>query len=83
MIGALDASDAHHAEARALLTRWRERDGVTLISVVTLSEVLVALRSLEGAARSGEAAAPSHTASVLEALARGRVSPTLDLDRTV
>ena len=48
-----------------------------------VSEVLVALRSLEGAARSGEAAAPSHTASVLEALARGRVSPTLDLDRTV
>jgi shikimate kinase len=48
-----------------------------------LSEVLVALRSLEGDGRSEEGTTPSRTASVLEALARGRVSPTLDLDRTV
>jgi shikimate kinase len=48
-----------------------------------LSEVLVALRSLEGDGRSEEATTPSRTAGVLEALARGRVSSTLDLDRTV
>jgi shikimate kinase len=48
-----------------------------------LSDVLVALRSLEGAGRPEDARTPSNTASALEAAARGRVSPTLDLDRTV
>jgi predicted nucleic acid-binding protein len=42
LIGALDGSDPHHAEARALLTGWQERDETRLISVVNLSEVLVA-----------------------------------------
>jgi predicted nucleic acid-binding protein len=32
LIGALDGSDAHHAEARSLLTAWHRRDQV-LISV--------------------------------------------------
>jgi predicted nucleic acid-binding protein len=42
LIGALDGSDPHHAESRALFTGWQERDDSRLISVVNLSEVLVA-----------------------------------------
>jgi predicted nucleic acid-binding protein len=42
LIGALDGSDPHHAEARALFTSWQERDDTRLISVVNLSEALVA-----------------------------------------
>lgn len=42
LIGALDGSDPHHAQARALFTRWREQEMSRLVSVVNLSEVLVA-----------------------------------------
>ncbi len=42
LIGALDGSDAHHSQARALFTGWQEQDATRLISVVNLSEVLVA-----------------------------------------
>ncbi len=42
LIGALDASDAHHAEARALFTAWHARDDTRLISVVDLTDALVA-----------------------------------------
>jgi len=42
LIGALDGSDPHHTEARELFTAWHEQDDSTLISVVNLSEVLVA-----------------------------------------
>jgi predicted nucleic acid-binding protein len=42
LIGALDASDAHHATARRFFTDCRERGEVVSISVVNLSEVLVA-----------------------------------------
>lgn len=42
LIGALDRSDAHHPRARDLLRDWRERGVQRLISVVNLSEVLVA-----------------------------------------
>lgn len=42
VIGALDGSDRHHAQARALFTGWQEHDQPRLISVVNLSEVLVA-----------------------------------------
>jgi predicted nucleic acid-binding protein len=42
VIGALDASDAHHGEARRLFVDCRERDEAVSISVVNLSEVLVA-----------------------------------------
>jgi predicted nucleic acid-binding protein len=42
LIGALDGSDPHHAQARALFTGWQEQDAPRLISVVNLSEVLVA-----------------------------------------
>jgi predicted nucleic acid-binding protein len=42
LIGALDGSDPHHAQARALFTGWQDREDSRLISVVNLSEVLVA-----------------------------------------
>ncbi len=42
LIGALDRSDPHHLQARALFTGWQEQDATRLISVVNLSEVLVA-----------------------------------------
>ena len=42
LIGALDGSDPHHAQARALFTGWQAQDAPRLISVVNLSEVLVA-----------------------------------------
>lgn len=42
MIGALDGSDPHHAQARALFAEWHERDVSRFISVVNLTEVLVA-----------------------------------------
>jgi predicted nucleic acid-binding protein len=42
LIGALDGSDSHHARARAFFTEWEERGDTRLISVVNLTEVLVA-----------------------------------------
>ncbi len=42
LVGALDGSDPHHAQARSLFTGWQDRDDTRLISVVNLSEVLVA-----------------------------------------
>ncbi len=42
LIGALDGADPHHAQARALFTGWQEHHVPRLISVVNLSEVLVA-----------------------------------------
>jgi predicted nucleic acid-binding protein len=42
LIGALDGSDRHHEQARSLFTGWRDQDVPLLISVVNLSEVLVA-----------------------------------------
>ena len=42
LIGALDGHDLHHAAARALLRRWQHDGDSRLISVVNLSEVLVA-----------------------------------------
>ncbi|MGI8729929.1 MAG: type II toxin-antitoxin system VapC family toxin [Solirubrobacteraceae bacterium] len=42
LIGALDGSDVHHARARALFSRWQEQHVPRLISVVNLSEVLIA-----------------------------------------
>jgi predicted nucleic acid-binding protein len=42
LIGALDAADAHHAIARRFFVGCRERGEVVSISVVNLSEVLVA-----------------------------------------
>jgi predicted nucleic acid-binding protein len=42
VIGALDGSDAHHAQSRALFTTWRTQGDSALVSVVNLSEVLIA-----------------------------------------
>jgi predicted nucleic acid-binding protein len=42
LIGALDASNPHHHQARALFTGWQQHDDSRLISVVNLSEALVA-----------------------------------------
>lgn len=42
LIGALDGSDPHHSRARELFTAWREQGATWSISVINLSEVLVA-----------------------------------------
>ena len=42
LIGALDGTDAHHLDARQMLTAWHEQDDTALISVVNLTEVLIA-----------------------------------------
>lgn len=42
LIGALDSSDAHHRQSRRLFLGWREKDDALLVSVVNLSEVLIA-----------------------------------------
>jgi predicted nucleic acid-binding protein len=42
LIGALDRDDPHHRQARQLFTRWRQRQATPLISVVNLTEVLIA-----------------------------------------
>ena len=42
VIGALDGDDPHHAHTRTLFRGWRRRGASLLISVVNLTEVLVA-----------------------------------------
>ena len=42
LIGALDRNDPHHRRARALFTRWRDDQDACAVSVVNLTEVLVA-----------------------------------------
>ena len=42
LIGALDRNDRHHRRARALFTKWRDDQDVLAISVVNLTEVLIA-----------------------------------------
>ncbi len=42
LIGALDGDDQHHRRARRLFTDWREQQTTPLISVVNLTEVLIA-----------------------------------------
>lgn len=42
LIGALDESDAHHSRARELFTDWHREETPCLISVINLSEVLIA-----------------------------------------
>jgi predicted nucleic acid-binding protein len=42
LIGALDAGDGHHTEVRAWFTGWQAEGTPRLVSVVNLSEVLVA-----------------------------------------
>jgi predicted nucleic acid-binding protein len=42
LIGALDRNDDHHNAARAAFTDWQEQADTVLVSVVNLTEVLVA-----------------------------------------
>jgi len=42
LIGALDGNDPHHGRARSLFHTWRRQDATRLVSVVNLTEVLVA-----------------------------------------
>jgi predicted nucleic acid-binding protein len=42
LIGALDQNDSHHGRARTLFRTWERQDETRLISVVNLTEVLVA-----------------------------------------
>ena len=42
LIGALDGNDRHHRRARALFTKWRDAHDACAISVVNLTEVLIA-----------------------------------------
>jgi predicted nucleic acid-binding protein len=42
LIGALDGNDADHGRARELLTQWREDKDTCAMSVVNLTEVLIA-----------------------------------------
>lgn len=81
LIGALDGSDEHHRDARRLFTRWQRQGAVRLISVVNLSEVLVAPsaeRELLRAAREAIGALgvsihrPSQAIGVEAARLRGR-----------
>lgn len=42
LIGALDGDDQHHKAARRLFTRWRNSQDTRAVSVVNLTEVLIA-----------------------------------------
>jgi predicted nucleic acid-binding protein len=42
VVGALDGSDPHHAQARSLFVGWQQQEATRLISVVNLTEALVA-----------------------------------------
>jgi predicted nucleic acid-binding protein len=81
LIGALDSSDAHHDRARELFVLARERQDPLSISVVNLTEVLIAPAadaSKLAAAREAIAALgiamhqPSETIAVDAARLRGR-----------
>jgi predicted nucleic acid-binding protein len=56
LIGALDGNDAHHQVARGLLTNWHAQQDTVLVSVVNLSEVLVAPAADEIRLRSARSA---------------------------
>jgi predicted nucleic acid-binding protein len=42
LIGALDANDPHHTRARTHFRRWQKQEATRLVSVVNLTEVLIA-----------------------------------------
>lgn len=56
LIGALDGSDLHHSRSCQLFSGWHERDATQLISVVNLSEVLVAPAAQEDRLRAAREA---------------------------
>lgn len=81
LIGALDADDSHHDQARELFVGWRRQDAARMISVVNLTEVLVApaaVRAKLSAAREAIAALgvgvhqPGEAVGVEAARLRGR-----------
>lgn len=42
LIGALDSSDPHHHRTRELFTKWRDNQDTRAVSIVNLTEVLMA-----------------------------------------
>lgn len=56
LIGALDRSNPHHRRARGLFTTWHEQGDDVLMSVVNLSEVLIAPAGDQSRLRSARAA---------------------------
>lgn len=56
LIGALDGSDLHHSRSRQLFRGWHAQDATRLISVVNLSEVLVAPAAQEDRLRAAREA---------------------------
>jgi predicted nucleic acid-binding protein len=42
LIGALDGNDPHHHRARVLFTKWHDDQDACVISIVNLTEVLIA-----------------------------------------
>jgi predicted nucleic acid-binding protein len=64
VIAALDRNDTHHQQAHALFKRWNDRGDTRLISLVNLSEVLVA-----------PAADPAKLATAREAIAALGINP--------
>jgi predicted nucleic acid-binding protein len=56
LIAALDRNDAHHPQARRLFTAWRAQQDATLVSLVNLSEALVAPAADEAQLRIARAA---------------------------
>lgn len=56
LIGALDGSDLHHSRSRQLFSDWQKQDATRLISVINLSEVLVAPAAQEDRLRAAREA---------------------------
>jgi predicted nucleic acid-binding protein len=56
LIGALDSSDLHHSRSRQIFSDWHAQDATRLISVINLSEVLVAPAAQEGQLRAAREA---------------------------
>ena len=56
LIGALDGSDPHHSRSRQLFSGWHTQGATRLISVVNLSEVLVAPAAQENRLRAAREA---------------------------
>ena len=56
LIGALDGSDPHHSRSRRLFNSWHTQGVTRLISVVNLSEVLVAPAAQENRLRAAREA---------------------------
>lgn len=81
LIGALDATDAHHDEARRRFRDWHVRGTARLVSVINLSEVLIGPSSeaellrrarLAIAALGTDAHVPNEAIAVDAARLRGR-----------